>query len=347
MIRMGRVEETLTPRDPMDATLSHLSILRFPAQTTGRLLFPGASRVPEGTAGYVRSQARAARALSARQPGVVPRLPFRDYGPEVLSHEDALLSGSAGERGLVRISARNVLNEWGCQVRLAGRWIRRAHDEPIDPGWPALGVGPGPLRMERLGALEADPSLDLLTGVPLVRAGQPSGRAFLAWACSDLAHSFEVHPSGAIGPPPPAWQALSESWQEGRDRGLPPGALLARLDAVALEHGARPSQNLLHSVVGRRDDGGWVIAGVTGALEDIARYLVSRHRVRDAIVLDNGGSVAWAWLAQGAATAQVLLAGANHRPKGTAFLMLNAPGFLQPAAHRALADEGEREDEHD
>ena len=60
------------------------------------------------------------------------------------------------------LGCRNVLNEWGHQLRLGGQWWRRGGDPPVDCAWPVLAALPDGLRF--LPADEAEKTAgDLLT----------------------------------------------------------------------------------------------------------------------------------------------------------------------------------------
>ena len=285
----------------MSAVLSHYSILQFTADTPGHLLFPGRANIPAGTLGYIRSEPRARLVVRRDRQGqtTAQTLPWRDYPESVLTDSTKLFDESdTGKR--ITVSARNVLNEFGYRVRIDGAWWGRAGDPLLDPTWPVLLFASDGLRMCPLAEAEQRDG-DILTGVPLVREGNPSDRKFLLAACSDVAHSYEVHPQGLIGPSAEAWLALSNTWEEGKQQGLSDDELADRMEQVAAAYGALPSRNLLHSVLGQRPDGTLVAVALTGPLDGIAQVLVRDLGIHNAIVLDNGGSVGWLyWPGNGA-----------------------------------------------
>jgi hypothetical protein len=191
---------------------------------------------------------------------------------------------------------------------------------------------------------------DLVTGIPLVVDSKPKSRAFFLAHCSDVAHVFATHPGGLIGPsqnPNPdcrraenqaLWTELSQTWQEGLDRDLTESDLAQVMEAVGQRHVAAPSYNLLHSMLAVDREGCVMSFALTGSLDGIARHLARRWGVRDAVLLDNGGSVGWWSRSPGSEEAVLLVAGPNYRPRGTVFLDFEIDQFLQPLAHVALDD---------
>jgi hypothetical protein len=300
------------------------------------MLFPVRRNVPPKTLGYVRSEyrARLAAERDAADPATARSAPWRDYPSLVLTDATTIAGRFASEKRLV-ISARNVLNEFGYRVRIDGVWWGRGGDPPLDPDWPVVITGAQGLQLCRLTDAESSGD-DILTGIPLVQDGQPFSRQFLLAACSDVAHSYEVHPQGLIGPSAQAWADLANAWEEGKQQGLPDEQLAARLEAIAGRHHTEPSRNLLHSLIGQRRDGTLLIFGITGSLDGIARALVRDWEIQHAILLDNGGSIGWLYYQNASTPPIMLLAGPNHRPAGTVFLELLAGGFPQPAAHHRL-----------
>ncbi len=322
--------------------VSHYSFLTFACDRPARLVFPGRRAMPlqggeVASAGYVRSEARARLSRRAHEGGwrAGDALPFRDYPDSVLVDIRRPRGEWRTESRLV-FGCRNVLNEWGYQARIDGRWWRRCGDPPVPSDWPALTV-----EKTRLGIVPlavAGHEADVVTGLPLVRQGLASSRSFLVAHCSDVAHSYEVHPEGLIGPSPQAWRDLANAWQQLRDQGLPEEEVAGRLEELAVRHGAGPSRNVLHSVLGQRADGGLLAVAVVGPLDGIARLLQREWQVRDAIVLDNGGSVGWLYFGKKGEPARLLVAGPNHRQPGTVFLSVELDAFPRPSAHPSVAD---------
>ncbi len=292
-----------------------------------------------GTLGYIRSEARARFVASREKLTWTDRtdtlkLPWRDYPESVLTDSTKLFDESdTTER--ITVSARNVLNEFGYRVRIDGTWWGRTGDPSLDSTWPVLLFASNGLRMCPLAEAEQQNG-DILTGVPLVREGNPSDRRFLIACCSDVAHSYEVHPQGLIGPSAEAWLALSNTWEEGKQQGLSDDELTGRMERLAASYGALPSRNLLHSVLGQRPDGTLIVVALTGPLDGIAQVLVRDLGIHNAIVLDNGGSVGWLYWPGNGTEPTLLVAGPNHRPAGTVFLDLSTGGFPQPQAHHGL-----------
>lgn len=315
--------------------LSTFSVLALGAKVTGRVLFPGRDHWPVITAGYVRSVARAQLAGETGSGEYQPdrKLPWRDYSSSLLAAPDALVTAPYERHGVI-ISARNTLNEWGYQLRLGHDWIRRYNDSVINPEWPVVEFGGVDIHLVRLSEVTAD--ADIVTGIPLVIAGQPSNRRFLVASCSDVAHTFDVNPRGQRGPSADAWQRLSNLWQELKDQQLEDTDLATQMEDEAKRLSVSPSRDLLHSVLAQRFDGILVAFAITGALTDIASELAQRWDVQHAVLLDNGGSVGWQALVPGAEAPRLLVAGPNYRPKGTAFMQFDIGDFLQPQSHPLL-----------
>lgn len=313
---------------------AHFALLDIPAGTPARAHFPGAEAATTSSYGYVRSSARSERIAAARNEEPRVELPWRDYGSGVRYAAD-LLARREGRRHSIFVGARNVLNEFGFRLRFHGLWFGRAGDPPLDPGWPVAALGEGGVSFHSLGRLPEE--LDALTGLPLVIDGRPVSRSFVVANCSDPAHAYEVHPKGLIGPSAQAWHDLANAWEVGKQDGVDDETLYRRLDAVAQCHGAKPSRNLLHCVLGRRSNGSVLCAAITGALTGIASTLAALG-VEQAIVLDNGGSVGWYYCPEAGATPVVVVAGPNHRPTGTAFIEFDLGSFPQPVSHPVLAD---------
>lgn len=282
--------------------------------------------------GYVRSSVRAKRIATARNEEPRLDLPWRDYGSDVRCPAD-VLARSEGRKHSMFLGARNVLNEFGFRLRLNGSWFGRAGDPPVDPCWPVAALGHSGVSFPRLGSLPNEP--DILTGLPLVIDGTPVSRSLVVANCSDPAHAYEVHPKGLIGPSAQAWHDLADAWEVGKHHGLDDEAIYQRIEAIAQRHRAKPSCNILHSVLGGRADGSVLCAAITGSLTEIASRLVALG-IEQAIVLDNGGSVGWYYCPEGGAEPVVVVAGPNHRPSGTAFIAFDLGRFPQPVSHPLL-----------
>jgi hypothetical protein len=246
---------------------------------------------------------------------------------------------SESERPCVIVSARNVMNEYGYRARIAGRWFGRSCDAEIDPRWPVAQFRSAG-RVKLVEYRKADENSDLLTGVPLVMTGRPCQRQFFVAHCSDVAHTFHVHPKGLIGPSAEAWQALSDAWEDGKASGLPDEDLALRLESLARSLGAEESRDLLHSAIGQNANGDIFLFAVTGSLRGIAKLLAERFLIEQAFLLDNGGSVGWLYIdAQAQTPARFIVSGPNFRAKGSAFLIFPTSGFLQPSEHPDALDD--------
>lgn len=328
--------------------LSTYTVLRLGASPRCQVRFPGRHCLPEGgTLGYVRSPSRVA--LTATLGQVHDALPWRDYPKEVLTPVATLLKGQDRDHGQVLIGARNTLNEFGYRARIDGLWWGRRGDPPLPPDWPVLVLAPGGLSLEPLSKAEGS-AADLVTGIPLVVGSKPKSRAFFLAHCSDVAHVFAAHPSGLIGPSrntnpesrraenQALWTELSQAWQEGLDRKLSEADVAQVMAEVGERRAAAPSRNLLHSMIAVDREGCVMSFALTGSLDGIAAHLARHWGVRDAVLLDNGGSVGWWSRSPGNEEAVLLVAGPNYRPQGTAFLDFRIDQFLQPLAHAALDD---------
>lgn len=320
---------------PAPPCLSTFSMLALGVKVPGRVLFPGRTHWPVITAGYVRSALRAqvacANGSQEFQPG--RRLPWRDYSSALLAASDALVVAPYERHGVI-ISARNTLNEWGYQLCLGRDWVRRSGDSPISPDWPVISFCADGVSIVRLSDAAAD--AELVSGIPLVIAGQPSTRQLLVASCSDVAHVFDVNPRGQRGPSADAWQRLSNLWQELKDQQLDDTDLVTQMEEEARRLAVSSSRDLLHSVLAQRFDGILVAFAITGALNDIASELAQRWGIQHAVLLDNGGSVGWQALIPDADAPKLLVAGPNYRPQGTAFLQFDLGDFLQPQSHPLL-----------
>lgn len=314
------------------ACFAQFALLDLPAGTPARAFFPGAAAVSSPSYGYVRSSFRAERIALARNEEPRVELPWRDYGSDVRCAAD-VLARSEGRGHSMLVGARNVLNEFGFRLRLKGSWFGRAGDPPLDPCWPVAALGGSGVSFHPLGSLPEEP--DILTGLPLVIDGRPVSRSFVVANCSDPAHAYEVHPKGLIGPSAQAWHELADAWEVGKQDGLDDESICMRIDAIAERHRAKPSRNILHGVLGGRADGSVLCAAITGSLTDIACRLVALD-IEQAIVLDNGGSVGWYYCPKTGATPVVVVAGPNHRPSGTVFIMFDLGSFPQPVSHPVL-----------
>ncbi len=142
-----------------------------------------------------------------------------------------------------------------------------------------------------------------------------------------------------FGPPPPAWQELSNAFVAGKSAGLADGEIARQLRGVASDHGAKRSDRLLHSVVGSLPDGSLLFVAGTGSLLSIGRLLAYSFQVTAAIVLENSGSVGWAYRAPGDQKEKLLVGAANQRAAGTVFLAFDAGAFINTFTHPLLAAE--------
>jgi hypothetical protein len=321
--------------------LSYYSVADFGRAPNGALHFPGRAAVPRGSAGYVRSSLRARDAALVRdgRQSAGRALPWRDYPAETLTSAHQVLDVPFRADSLL-LGCRNVLNEWGHQLRLAGHWWRRAGDPPVDRRWPVLAALPDGLRF--LPASEAEETAgDLLTGVPLVIGGIPSSRPFLMANCSDVAHLFDVHPAGLTGPSPEAWLELSDAWETAHRGGVSEAELAASLHEIAARHGAAERRYYLHSIIAETPNSGIVAFALTGSLEGIAAHLAAQWNVSNAILLDNGGSVGWLYCPRDERNAALLVGAPNRRDRGTAFLSIETRGFPLATVHNAIKAETE------
>ena len=314
-------------------TFSHFSIVKLFDTSGARLVFPGITNVPDGCHGYVRSTLRreTCHQVLIGERTLNDQLPFRDYPDQVLSDSNSLLSPPFEAEMLV-ISCRNTLNESGYGVRVAGKWIFRSGEPLPEEKTVAVEISPEGLRFKPLGAIRAGHH-DAVVGLPLVSDGKPHERQFFVAHCSDVSHSYEVHPNGMIGPSPPAWQELEDTWHRLRDEEAPEDIFFREMEAVALRHGAQESSGLLHSIIAETLAGEILLVAVCGSLHNVALFLAQTLKVRNAVLLDNGGSVGWIYHPKRAHQPVMLLAGPNWRPRGTVFMLIPTKGFLQPAMH--------------
>lgn len=318
--------------------LIHGTVIRLSPDDSMSVLFPGRSNWPHQSVGYVRcpSAARASWRVTSNA-GVPEGATWRDYADEVRTHRsDPQVIGEPGHARLI-VGARNCLNEFGYEMRLEGQWYRRSCDAPLPVEWPVLQNSKSGACLRRLGEAENCPG-DIVCGLPLVIHGQPVSRQFLIANCSDPAHVWHVHPTGVFGPPSPASAELAEErWNAAAER-LDEAAAANRIEAVARRHSAMISDRLLHSVLAQCEDGSLLLVAMTGAMHLIARWLVRQYRVRDAITLENSGSVSWAYRSPKDEEA-VLVGAANQRHSGTVFLRFQLRTYLATLPHFDLDDE--------
>lgn len=317
-------------------TFSHFSTVHLFETAGTRLLFPGLNHVPEGCHGYVRSTLRrnTCHQVAIGERSLNDPVPFRDYPDGVLS-DTARLIATPYETEMLVIGCRNTLNESGYGVRVAGRWIFRSGESLPGDATVAVEIRPEGLRFEPLETIRARHH-DAVVGLPLVTNGKPHGRPFFVAHCSDVAHTYAVHPKGMIGPSARAWLDLEDTWHRLRDEGAPEDTFFREMEAVAARHGVQESSGLLHSIIAQTIAGEILLVGVCGGLHSIAFFLAQTLKVRHAVLLDNGGSVGWMYLPRRAHQPVMLIAGPNWRPKGTAFLLIPTKGFLHPAMHPLL-----------
>jgi hypothetical protein len=319
------------------AAVSHYSIADLGRAVQARLHFPRRDSLPIGSVGFVRSQPRALASARARggERSADWELPWRDYPPAVLTPSSQVLEAPYAHDELL-LSCRNVLNEWGYQIRLEGKWWRRAGDGPVDPTWPVLATLSSGLRFVQ--AAEAENSDDdILTGLPLVIGGRASDSDFLIANCSDVAHMFDVHPQGLLGPSRNAWLELSNAWQEAHDEGRSAEECARSLRIISQRHGVRERRHHLHSMIAAMTDGRILAFALTGPLAGIAEHLAKHWHVANAILLDNGGSVGWLYHAKDGLRPTLVVGATNRRENGTAFLSVRTGRFLEPRMHPFLA----------
>ncbi len=311
------------------ASFSHFTIINLDNVYTAKLLFPGSANVKLENFGYIRSKAREELAFGSSEISGKHDIPFRSYDSKILTNADSLLRAQDKDHILL-ISARNVFNEYGYHARIDDCWYRCTGEESLNPDWPVALFSKQKITMLPYKSIPSNG--DVLTGLPLVIDGQPVSRTLIVSNCSDQSHAYNVHPKGLIGPSSEAWHELSEAWELGKQDGLSDEALFRRLQGIATAHKAVPSQNLLHSLMAQTQDKQIFFMTATGALTDIARQLVLLN-AKNAILLDNGGSIGWRYLRKKGGEPLMLVAGPNHRPNGTVFISIDLTKFLQPASH--------------
>lgn len=317
--------------------IAHLTLASVPQDTPARVLFRGHANWPDSSRGYLRAiQSVPGGWLdSCGNPPAPGDIPCRDYPDEVLTERDDVRPFGVGAHHLL-LSARNCLNEYGSQVRIDGRWYRRAGDGPIPGNWPVLDCTGGAAFMRRAGDVNANAG-DVVTGLPLIiERATPVSDDFLIANCSDAAHNFAVHPRGIFGPPPPAWQKLSEGFVVGKAAGLSDARLADQLRSIAVAHGAERTTRLLHAVVAQLPNDDLLFVAATGSLGCISRLLAGSFQAKAAFVLENSGSVGWAYAPPDNAPEKVLVGAANRRDAGTVFLAFDAGQFVDTLPHPLL-----------
>jgi len=174
-------------------------------------MFPGCKEVPVGSYGYVRANSLRSSCWKSRsgQLKLHEKCPFRDYSNSVRTSIVKLFDVPYNKNRIV-ISVRNVLNEWPHQARIKGQWFRRHGDTDVPTDFPVLAIQPGNLEIIQFSTVPDDS--DILTGLPLIIDSNPMDRNFIIANSSDVAHSYDCHPSGLFGPRPLAWQDISNQW---------------------------------------------------------------------------------------------------------------------------------------
>ncbi|NKB35368.1 MAG: hypothetical protein GKR91_19895 [Pseudomonadales bacterium] len=313
----------------MTMTLSHFSQISLKQSTDVNLVIPRANQIGESY-GYVRSSLRALKVVEEGDVKKSP--PFRDYDPDQVQVDVIEVIQQHVREHTICVGARNILNEFGYTARTNGKWIRR-HDPSLDSNWPVLQFRDTGLTFCK--QHEIDSESDVLTGLPLVIDGEAASREFIVANCSDVAHSFEVHPSGLVGPPPPAWLELGDAWEQTKIDQKTQVQAYSEIMAIADNHGCVESRDRLHSLICQSKDGAFHIIALTGSLTSIAIKLVEMD-MDNGIILDNGGSTGFYYCRDKKSKPIQMLAGPNYRPKGIAFLVAHAVDFPQPLSHSVL-----------
>lgn len=322
--------------------IAHFSLASIPRETPMRVLFEGRNWLPAESKGYLRAASSVGGSwldIKGNAP-IAADIPCRDYPDDVLVERDDIRPFGETAHHLI-LSARNCLNEYGSQVCIEGTWYRRSGDRPILGDWPVLQCTKAGAQFVR--ASDADESTgDILTGLPLViEQGQPVSDDFLVANCSDIAHSFSVHPTGMFGPPPPAWQELSDAFVAGKSACLGDAGLADSLRVIAARHGAKRTTKLLHSVVAQLLNDDLLFVAATGSLLSVSRLLARSFQAKSAFVLENSGSVGWAYAPPNNAPEKVLVGASNRRDAGTVFLAFDAGRFVDTLPHPLLAEFGQ------
>lgn len=329
-----------------EASYAHLTCVRFSPDAVGRLIYPG--HAPLDHYGYVRNTFQKQKSRRVQLGEQMEKLPFRDYPDSFRTQVNKIhqyaLSRLETNHAVV-VSARNVDNELLFQARIDGQWCRRADDSDVPGSFPVLRLPKNqPLSFCQFDEV-CQGDEDLLIGLPLVISARAVSREFIIKNASDIAWLYAVDPEGKFGPPPPAWERLSDRWQQLRDLGCKEVEFADELDRMARlenENGRRLGRrtidppfahSLPHSVLAWR--GGAVHAVVSsGALWDIAGFLEA-HSFESAFVLDQSGSTQYSLL-NGAEKVLPIVGTANWRDSGTCFLAIKTGDWLWSAPHFEL-----------
>ena len=317
--------------------ISHLTLASVPQDTPVSVLFEGRRFWPDNSRGYLRAKQSVSGGWldTCGNPPAPAEIPCRDYPDEVLTERDVVRPFGVDAHHLL-LSARNCLNEFGSQVRIDGRWYRRAGDGPVPGNWPVLDCAGGVASMMRAEEVDATAG-DSVTGLPLIiERATPVLDDFLIANCSDAAHNFAVHPEGIFGPPPPAWQQLSEAFVAGKAAGQSDTRLADQLRNIAAAHGAERTTRLLHAVVAQLPNDDLLFVAATGSLLSISRMLANSFQAKAAFVLENSGSIGWAYAPPDNAPERVLVGASNRRDSGTVFLAFDAGRFVDTLPHPLL-----------
>jgi hypothetical protein len=330
------------------ASYTQFTRIEFAPSAKGQLIYPGrVGRSDVEHNGYVRTRSKMETSRRVRLGERIDSLPFRDY-PDTFRtpvreiHKQAL--DVLGVQHAVVIPTRNVDNELTFQARIGGKWCRRADDGDVPGHYPVL-------RLPRNKAVgfcsfsEAqDTEDDLLTGLPLVIDGSAVSREFIIASASDIAWSYAVDPGAAFGPPSPAWERISNRWQELRDLRFPDADIARALDDMARIENQKGKQSgrrtidppgahaLPHSILAWRN--GLNALVVSSTLWGIASFL-SKQGFESAFVLDQSGSTQYSFLRQ-SQDALPIVGSSNWRDSGTCFLAIETGNWLWSAPHFAL-----------
>lgn len=326
----------------MKNTFSHFTKIKLDSGTPGSVLFPGVDRLPAKSFGYLRSQRleNHCQRITNRQRPAGKKLPYKDYPNDVVVDAQDYLSKRTNSVHHLVISARNIMNETGYALRFNNEWYFRQTGMVPPQHWPVLALGEDGIQIDLLE--KSDQQKNIVSGVPLIISGQPVTRNFLLKHCSDVAHTFEVHPRGWIGPSSKAWQDLSELWQELWDKKTHEDEFGQKMEDLALQHKAAPSRNLLHSIAAKDQQGSTWFFAITGSLNRIAEELVQTNQIEHAFLLDNGGSVGYSLFTpvksgkSDSLVKQVIVCGPNYRMQGTVFMEFVLDDFLHPGSYWPL-----------
>ncbi|MFT5468733.1 MAG: hypothetical protein ACI8UO_003845 [Verrucomicrobiales bacterium] len=240
------------------------------------------------------------------------------------------------------LSSRNVMANLRCAGYIRGRTPKPLGviEEPDEPArdFYVIGQEAGGSKMlaGRVGKTEEDrEKFDwFVSGVPVLWDGESRESIFrkIVTESADHSHVWTVYRANHPETTPESsaiWTNLHEIFIESLE--LDEEAAFQKMVTAAATHGLKRETNMLHHLLGVDEEGNLYQLIGTGLLEDLGRRLGEMGATRG-VMIDNSGSTVLRYYPTGigqTADFKQLYSSPNHRPKGTAYLIvgLSKAGF--------------------